>query len=46
MQPLPVYDVEAFNVSREAENKIHDDDVARGSGSAAALFRAPRSTPT
>jgi hypothetical protein len=32
MQPLPVYEVEAFNVSREAENKIHDDDVARRFG--------------
>src|SRR4051812_19582790 len=32
MQPSPVYEVEAFNVSREAENKIHDDAVAQRFG--------------
>src|SRR3954451_17439087 len=34
---LPRYDVEAQNLSRSSENKIHDDDVARRFGFSCAL---------
>jgi acyl dehydratase len=34
---LPRYDVEAQNLSRSSENKIHDDDVARRFGFSGAL---------